>query len=85
MLEGIPASIAETISGKLYIPTIGIGAGPGCDGQVLVMHDMLGLNIGHVPKFVKKYANMAETVEKAFKSYVEDVSKGDFPAKEHCY
>lgn len=49
------------------------------------MHDMLGLNTGHVPKFVKKYANMAETVENAFKAYVEDVSKGDFPAKEHCY
>lgn len=85
VLEGVPASIAETISAKLYIPTIGIGAGPGCDGQVLVMHDMLGLNLGHVPKFVKKYANLAEATEKAFKSYVEEVSKGEFPGKEHCY
>jgi len=85
VLEGIPAHIAETISGRLYIPTIGIGAGPGCDGQVLVMHDMLGLNLGHVPKFVKKYANLAEMVEKSFREYIEDVSKGDFPAQEHCY
>ncbi len=85
VLEGIPAHIAENISAKLYIPTIGIGAGPKCDGQVLVMHDMLGLNIGHVPKFVKKYADLAEIVEKSFREYIDEVSKGEFPAKEHCY
>ncbi len=85
VLEGIPAHIAENISARLHIPTIGIGAGPECDGQVLVMHDMLGLNLGHIPKFVKKYANLAETVEKSFREYIEDVSKGDFPAQEHCY
>ncbi len=85
VLEGIPADIAKKITEKLRIPTIGIGAGPHCDGQVLVLHDLLGLFDRHTPKFVKKYATLGDIAKSAVKKYVTDVQEGSFPAKEHCY
>ncbi|PIE70150.1 MAG: 3-methyl-2-oxobutanoate hydroxymethyltransferase [Deltaproteobacteria bacterium] len=85
VLEGIPAGISETITKELRIPTIGIGAGPACDGQILVLHDMLGLNTGHLPKFVKKYAELATAADTAISRFVSDVKGGAFPADEHCY
>ena len=85
ILEGIPADIARKITEKLRIPTIGIGAGPDCDGQVLVLHDMLGLFERHTPKFVKQYAKLGETAKSAIKEYVSELQEGKFPAEEHCY
>jgi 3-methyl-2-oxobutanoate hydroxymethyltransferase len=85
VLEGIPSHIAKAISSELRIPTIGIGAGPDCDGQILVMHDMLGINLGHIPKFVKKYANLGEEARKGVKTFIDDVQNGKFPSDEHCY
>ncbi len=85
VLEGIPSHIAETITKELTIPTIGIGAGPLCDGQILVMHDMLGINTGHVPKFVKKYATLGESIKQAMETYISEVKSGAFPSDEHCY
>jgi 3-methyl-2-oxobutanoate hydroxymethyltransferase len=85
VLEGIPADISKKITDTLTIPTIGIGAGPHCDGQVLVLHDMLGLNQDHVPKFVKKYGNIGKNSSDAIKKYMEEVKTGKFPAEKHCY
>ncbi|MBF0227138.1 MAG: 3-methyl-2-oxobutanoate hydroxymethyltransferase [Desulfobacterales bacterium] len=85
VLEGIPAEIAAKITKSLQIPTIGIGAGPECDGQIIVMHDLLGLNMGHVAKFVKKYANLGEESRNAMKQYVEEVKNKTFPSSEHSY
>lgn len=85
VLEGIPAELATEITGSLAIPTIGIGAGPGCDGQVLVMHDLLGLLPDFKPKFVKRYAELVPLVERAVSQFAEDVRKGDFPGKEHTF
>lgn len=85
LLEGIPAEIARKITTAASIPTIGIGAGKYCDGQVLVMHDMLGINTGHVPKFVKQYANIAEIARQGMSDYVKDVIAGAFPDDEHSY
>ena len=85
VLEGIPADIAQKITRQLKIPTIGIGAGPLCDGQILVLHDLLGLNDRHVPKFVKQYARLNEAAKAAVSDYVAEVQSGAFPAKEHCY
>ncbi|MCP3923763.1 MAG: 3-methyl-2-oxobutanoate hydroxymethyltransferase [Desulfobacterales bacterium] len=85
VLEGIPADIAEKISQKISIPTIGIGAGASCDGQVLVFHDALGLNSGHIPKFVKKFANLHEEATKGISKFIEEVQSGEFPGKDHCY
>ncbi|MCF6278403.1 MAG: 3-methyl-2-oxobutanoate hydroxymethyltransferase [Anaerolineales bacterium] len=84
VLEAIPAKLAEYISNQLEIPTIGIGAGAGCDGQVLVTHDMLGLFDRFTPRFVKKYANMHEDLQHAFRDYIDEVEKRTFPAAEHC-
>ena len=78
-LECVPDDLAAVITGALKIPTVGIGAGPVCDAQWLVMHDLLGLNEGHVPSFVKKYANLAETAKAAFSQYVNEVAEGTFP------
>ena len=64
---------------------IGIGAGPDCDGQILVMHDLLGLNDRHVPKFAKQYARLIDSARAAIKQYAQEVEKGAFPGKEHCY
>jgi 3-methyl-2-oxobutanoate hydroxymethyltransferase len=85
VLEGIPADISKKITAKVSIPTIGIGAGPHCDGQILVMHDLVGLNNRHVPKFVKQYANLYENAQQAIKAYVTEVQKGQFPQKKHSY
>lgn len=85
VLEGIPAAIAARITRTLKIPTIGIGAGPDCDGQILVLHDVLGLHDRHVPKFVKQFARLRETAAAAIKEYAAEVEKGSFPGKEHCY
>ncbi len=83
VLESVPARLAELISRKLSIPTIGIGAGVGCDGQVLVTHDILGLFDRFTPKFVKKYADFHHEMQKAFADYIEDVETKRFPAQEH--
>lgn len=83
VLEAVPARLAEYISKQISIPTIGIGAGVGCDGQVLVTHDLLGLFDRFTPKFVRKYANLHETLNKAFTEYIADVESKRFPAAEH--
>lgn len=83
VLESVPARLAEVISKQISIPTIGIGAGAGCDGQVLVTHDLLGLFERFTPKFVKKYANLHEAMQKAFADYIDDVETKRFPAVEH--
>jgi 3-methyl-2-oxobutanoate hydroxymethyltransferase len=83
VLESIPARLAEMISKRLSIPTIGIGAGAGCDGQVLVTHDMLGLFDRFTPRFVRKYANLHADMEEAFKAFTADVQNHVFPATEH--
>jgi 3-methyl-2-oxobutanoate hydroxymethyltransferase len=83
VLESVPARLAELISKKISIPTIGIGAGAGCDGQVLVTHDLLGLFDRFTPKFVKKYANFSQEMQKAFTNYIDDVETKRFPATEH--
>lgn len=83
VLESVPARLAEYISKKISIPTIGIGAGLGCDGQVLVTHDLLGLFDRFTPKFVKKYANLHDAMNTAFTEYIDDVETKRFPAPEH--
>jgi 3-methyl-2-oxobutanoate hydroxymethyltransferase len=83
VLESVPARLAELISSRISIPTIGIGAGAGCDGQVLVTHDLLGLFDRFTPKFVKKYANFHLEMQRAFADYIEDVETKRFPAPEH--
>jgi len=83
VLECVPSKLAEVITKKVSVPTIGIGAGPGCDGQVLVYQDMLSINTDFVPKFVKKYANVGEIMKNAFMDYSREVSEGVFPAKEN--
>ncbi|MBI5873444.1 MAG: 3-methyl-2-oxobutanoate hydroxymethyltransferase [Candidatus Omnitrophica bacterium] len=85
LLECVPDKVAEIITGKANVPTIGIGAGPYCDGQVLVTHDMLGLFERHTPKFVKKYANVTDVMVKAFEDYKNDVLENRFPSKEHSF
>lgn len=85
VLESIPQQLAKKITKSISIPTIGIGAGPHCDGQVLVIHDLVGLSAEPLPRFVKKYANLREAMEKATKEYVDDVKKGAFPKAEHSY
>lgn len=83
VLEAVPANLAELVSRRLDIPTIGIGAGSGCDGQVLVTHDLVGLFDRFTPKFVRKYADFHAEMQRAFTQYKEDVELGDFPALEH--
>ncbi len=83
VLEAVPGKLAEYISSQLNIPTIGIGAGVGCDGQVLVTHDLIGLFDRFTPKFVKQYAQLHATMAEAFTAYREDVLAGRFPADEH--
>lgn len=85
VLEGIPAELAQEITRELAVPTIGIGAGPHCDGQILVLQDLLGLNMDFVPKFVKKFAHMGETVKTAVSDYAREVQSGSFPSREHSY
>lgn len=85
VLEGIPAKLAELITKQLSIPTIGIGAGKECDGQVLVYQDMLGMFSDFTPKFVKRYADLGEIMKDAFSRYQEEIQSGVFPGKEHEY
>ena len=85
VLEKIPADLAAKVTKELTIPTIGIGAGPHVDGQVLVMHDMLGLNKGFSPKFLRRYANLYDIITEAVASYINDVKSSDFPSSEESY
>jgi len=85
VLEAIPAPVAARITDTLKIPTIGIGAGASCDGQVLVWHDLLGLTRGHVPRFVKRYANLSQTMLEALQRYASDVRSAAFPDDTHTY
>ena len=85
VLEGMPSKLAAEVTKALRIPTIGIVAGPATDGQVLVYHDMLGLTTGKAPKFVKRYANLAEEIARAATAYADDVRSGKFPGPEHEY
>lgn len=85
VLEGIPAPLATEVSAKLSIPTIGIGAGNGCDGQVLVIQDLLGLDDSFKPKFVKRFAELADTVRDAVSDYAREVRSREFPAREHSF
>ncbi len=85
VLEGIPGEIAKEITGEISIPTIGIGAGVHCDGQVLVLHDLLGLFERFVPKFIKRYAHLGEEALTAIRQYKEEVEKGEFPGEEHTF
>jgi 3-methyl-2-oxobutanoate hydroxymethyltransferase len=80
VLESIPAALAARITGEIDIPTIGIGAGAGCSGQVLVSYDAFGLFDGFVPSFVKQYAQLGESIAQATRAYIEDVRAGRFPA-----
>ncbi|RFM27692.1 3-methyl-2-oxobutanoate hydroxymethyltransferase [Deminuibacter soli] len=85
VLEKIPAALAKEVSESLSIPTIGIGAGPYCDGQVLVMHDMLGINTEFKPRFLRQYLNLAENINTAVQQYIHDVKSKDFPSDKESY
>jgi 3-methyl-2-oxobutanoate hydroxymethyltransferase len=85
VLECVPSSLAAEITAELEIPTIGIGAGAACDGQVLVLQDMLGMNPGFTPKFLRKYFNAVEELKKAFNQYHSDVGSGSFPNEKESY
>jgi len=85
VLEKIPAKLAEKVSKMLVIPVIGIGAGSGCDGQVLVIHDMLGLTQNFSPRFLRRYANLQEIMNTAIRNYISDVKSGDFPNEQEEY
>jgi 3-methyl-2-oxobutanoate hydroxymethyltransferase len=85
VLESVPARVAAHVSEELTIPTIGIGAGPGCDGQVLVWHDLLGLTEGPTPRFVKRYADLAGEIRRGLHAFAADVRSGAYPADEHVY
>lgn len=85
VLECVPKKLADLITKEVNIPTIGIGAGNGCDGQILVYQDLLGMFSDFTPKFVKKYANVGEVMKEAFRSYIDEVEQGIFPAKEQEY
>ena len=85
VLEAIPAAVAARITETLKIPTIGIGAGASCDGQVLVWHDLLGLTRGHVPRFVKRYADLGATALEALRRYAAEVRDSTFPDESHTY
>jgi 3-methyl-2-oxobutanoate hydroxymethyltransferase len=85
VLELVPEPLATKISQSLTIPTIGIGAGPGCDGQVLVLHDMLGLNEEFAPRFLKLYAHLADSVRQAVRCFADEVREGKYPGKEHSF
>jgi 3-methyl-2-oxobutanoate hydroxymethyltransferase len=85
VLECVPPDIALAVTAASAVPVIGIGAGPACDGQVLVMHDLLGLSDAPPPKFAKPYAALAKTVSEAFRTYASEVQNGNYPGPEHCY
>jgi 3-methyl-2-oxobutanoate hydroxymethyltransferase len=85
VLEAIPPDVADQVTRALLIPTIGIGAGPACDGQVLVCYDMLGMSLGHRPKFARAFAELGSAVQEAARQFSADVRSGNFPAPEHAY
>lgn len=85
VLEAVPAVVASRITARLDIPTIGIGAGAGCDGQVLVFHDVLGLYDTRLPRFVKQYANLRQPIIEAFRSYIREIKSRQFPEEKHTY
>jgi 3-methyl-2-oxobutanoate hydroxymethyltransferase len=85
VLEAIPPDVAEDVTAAVGVPTIGIGAGAGCDGQVLVCTDLLGMSRGHAPKFAKRYADLGDAIVGAVRGYVTEVQSGAFPAQEHTY
>jgi 3-methyl-2-oxobutanoate hydroxymethyltransferase len=85
VLEGVPSQVATAITQRIDIPTIGIGAGDGCDGQILVFHDVVGLSVGPQPKFVRRYANLAEEIRKALDALAKDIQHGEFPSPEESY
>ncbi|CAK8715983.1 3-methyl-2-oxobutanoate hydroxymethyltransferase [Candidatus Electronema aureum] len=85
VLEAVPAHLSEIITQSVAVPTIGIGAGPGCDGQVLVTNDLLGLFEKFTPKFVKQYANLAPVIQEAVRNFLSEVEKGTFPGPEHSF
>lgn len=85
VLEGVPAKLAQRITAEVSVPTIGIGAGVHCDGQVLVINDMLGMFKGHIPKFVKKFANLEPLIIAALREYKREVEEGTFPGDEHSF
>jgi 3-methyl-2-oxobutanoate hydroxymethyltransferase len=85
VLEAVPTAVAAEVTRSLHVPTIGIGAGPHCDGQVLVWHDFLGINDGRVAKFVKRYANLADEIREAARTFATEVAEGTYPSPEHSY
>ncbi len=85
LMEAVPSEVAAIITKRAKVPTFGIGAGPHCDGQVLVIHDILGMFDRHVPKFVKKYREVGGLISEALEDFKKEVSEGVFPAPEHCY
>jgi len=85
LLEAVPPEVGKIIAERAQIPIIGIGAGPHVDGQCLIVHDMLGMFDAFTPKFVKKYASIGEQIVTALKNFTQDVTRGGFPAPEHCY
>jgi 3-methyl-2-oxobutanoate hydroxymethyltransferase len=85
VLEGVPAEVASTVTKSLSIPTIGIGAGGGCDGQILVLHDVIGLSMGPAPKFVRRYAQVADVIRDALGQLRDDIRSGSFPSADECY
>ena len=84
-LREAPARLAREVSESLEIPTVGIGAGNGCDGQILVIHDMLGINKDFSPRFLRRYADLAEVMNTAFVNYIHDVKAGNFPNEKESY
>jgi 3-methyl-2-oxobutanoate hydroxymethyltransferase len=85
LLEAIPPEVGRFITQRLRIPVLSIGAGPDCDGQLLIVSDLIGQFQAFTPKFVKKYANVAEVILRAFQEYAREVKEGKFPTEEHCY
>jgi len=85
VLEMVPAGVAKKVTASVGIPTIGIGAGPDCDGQILVLQDMLGFDDGFNPKFLKKYANLAKTIRDSLSAYDKEVKSGIFPSSDHSF
>lgn len=85
VLECVPAKLAKLVSEKISIPTIGIGAGAGCDGQILVYQDMLGMFSDYTPKFVKRFAEAGQVMKGAFADYIKEVQDGSYPAPEHTF
>ena len=85
LFEKVPAALAVEVTSTLAIPTIGIGAGPGCDGQILVSYDMLGLFERFRPRFVRRYSELGEEIRRAVRAFGEDVRGGSFPSDDECY